>query len=349
MAEATEGDGWVSEGVVNNVVVMKKPPAVGEPPLTCIKGTGTLQVPPEFVMVVLTDDQYAQQLDDMLKDLRIVQEVIPKTVGILHLQYKAVWPTSGRDFVLVNFQGRVNDKTLIQGGTSIVDPRVPEDKAYVRGDCIVGGYVIKKVEGNPNACEVTYVGKLDLKGNIPAFVVNKAMASQPQCVNRLRGIVEPLYARAKGDAHLMRTLMDTVKINDLFANEQTASQSQAGHEEDMGVATEGVVAGGGGSSVRGGDLYSDGDDRNPDGSASMVEGEEEEMERAFTPPNLSTSEDDGEEGPGGSVAHKQLYKQLPLYVATQYEVSTRCVLLLLYILAFCCIVYTTGKCTRGLH
>ncbi|KAL5483737.1 hypothetical protein EMCRGX_G020148 [Ephydatia muelleri] len=266
MASATEMDGWVSEGMVNNA-------------------------PPEFVMVVLTDNQYAQQLDDMLKELRIVHEIIPKTVGLLHLQYKGVWPTTGRDFAMVNFQGRVDDRTIIQGGTSIVDSRVPEDKAYVRGDCLVGGYVIKSVEGDPSASQVTYVGKLDLKGNIPAFVVNKAMASQPQCVNRLRGVVEPLYARAKRDPQLMKRLTDNVKIADLYTPGLSAGSEDCalmGDVEDgdgvVGVATDG-----------GGHTH-----------------------------NKSMGAEDGEEGRvsvGGARNHKGKYKQLPQYIADDYEGS----------------------------
>eukprot|EP00731_Ephydatia_muelleri_P023799 Em0016g70a len=311
MASATEMDGWVSEGMVNNVSVMRKPPGPGEPPLTCIKGTGSCRPPPEFVMVVLTDNQYAQQLDDMLKELRIVHEIIPKTVGLLHLQYKGVWPTTGRDFAMVNFQGRVDDRTIIQGGTSIVDSRVPEDKAYVRGDCLVGGYVIKSVEGDPSASQVTYVGKLDLKGNIPAFVVNKAMASQPQCVNRLRGVVEPLYARAKRDPQLMKRLTDNVKIADLYTPGLSAGSEDCalmGDVEDgdgvVGVATDG-----------GGHTHNK--------SMGAEVGGEEEEQRAFTPPNLSSSED-GEEGRvsvGGARNHKGKYKQLPQYIADDYEGS----------------------------
>lgn len=304
MAKATESDGWVSDGVVNNVSVMRKPPGPGEPPLTCIKGTGVLQVPPEFVMVVLTNDQYAVQLDDMLKELRIVKEVIPKTVGILHLMYKAVWPTSGRDFVLVNFQGRVDSQTIIQGGTSVVDPSVPEEKGYVRGDCLVGGYVIKAIEDNPNACEVTYIGKLDLKGNIPTFVVNKAMASQPQCVNRLKSIVEPLFARAKRDAELMKTLTDSVKINSLFGDEPVGSSvdSQEKGEQESSEAV-GMAK--------------------PDPDVSQTfDGTEAEQERVFTPTNLSSSDGEEERNTIGTFCiDNQSYRQLPQYLADDYEGS----------------------------
>ena len=48
-----------------------------------------------------------------------------------------------------------------------------------------------------------------LVGNIPTMVVNRAMASQPMCVSRLRNMVEPLYSNPQKDPSTVEALKNT--------------------------------------------------------------------------------------------------------------------------------------------
>ena len=48
-----------------------------------------------------------------------------------------------------------------------------------------------------------------LLGNIPTMVVNKAMASQPMCVSRLRNMVEPLFNKPQSNPYTFETLNST--------------------------------------------------------------------------------------------------------------------------------------------
>ena len=90
----------------------------------------------------------------------------------------------------------------------------------------MGGYIIKDCPNNPATCEVTYMSQSDLKGyflnnimnlfnvshlvgSIPTMVVNKAMASQPMCVSRLRNMVEPLYSNPQKDPVTVEALNNT--------------------------------------------------------------------------------------------------------------------------------------------
>ena len=194
IALATERDGWVMMSNKQGVCAMKLPPKEGGSPLNCVKGTGLVNVPPKFVMHFLKDTTYTLQLDDMLKEARIMHVISP-AVQIVHMLYKGVWPTAPRDFGVLNISGERDNQTWLSAAISVEDSRIPNEKGYVRGRLECGGYVVRAVPGNPNVSEVTYVAQVDLKGSIPTMVTNKIADSQPQCVNKLRGIVEPLYAR----------------------------------------------------------------------------------------------------------------------------------------------------------
>ena len=211
VANGTEQDGWQVVGTTKNVFVMKKPPVKGKAPMNSVKGTGILKVPPEFAMRVLKDPSHTVELDDLLKESRIIHEV-SKAVHLVQLLYKAVWPTSPRDFSCLTIGGQLDYNTWISAGVSIEDPRMPPEKGYVRAHLESGGYVIRSIPDNPESCEVTYAAQVDLKGNIPAFAQNKIAESQPMCVNRLRDLTERLYTELKQSPQKMSEFEDNFHI-----------------------------------------------------------------------------------------------------------------------------------------
>lgn len=211
VANATEQDGWQVIGTTKDVFIMKKPPPKGAPPYNCVKGTGMVRAPPEFVLRFLKNPTNTQQLDDLLKESKIFHEV-SSAIHIVQLLYKAVWPTSPREFSVMSVSGQVDEHTWVQAGLSVQDPRIPEAKGYVRGDLVVGGYVIRSISGKPELSEVTYAVQADMKGSLPSFAVNKITESQPQCVSRLRNLVEPFYNSVKKDPQKLRELEETYEI-----------------------------------------------------------------------------------------------------------------------------------------
>ena len=215
IANATEDDGWIPLSAKSDVFAMKKPPPKGAPPINCVKGTGMVKAPPEFILRFLKDPSTTIKLDEFLKESKIVHEV-SGAVHIVHLLYKAVWPTSPRDFSIMSVSGQFDKQTWVEAGVSVQDPRIPQEKGYVRGELIVGGYVIRSVPDNPELSEVTYAAQVDLKGSIPTFVVNKITESQPQCVSRLRNLVEPLYVGMKSEGpQRLQEFEEMVKIDSL--------------------------------------------------------------------------------------------------------------------------------------
>ena len=219
-AEATEREGWAVVGTKQNVHIMKLVPQGGKSPMNCVKGTGPINVPPTFILRFLKDSTYITQLDDMLKEARKIH-VISGAVQLVQMLYKGVWPTSPRDFAVLSISGQLDPGTWISAGVSIEDTRIPQEKGHVRGHLEAGGYVIRAVPGKPDVSEVTYVAQVDLKGSIPSMVVNKIADSQPQCVNRLRNIVEPLYRQLSQNPQTLREYEEKFVIANLVPEPPT--------------------------------------------------------------------------------------------------------------------------------
>ena len=171
-----------------------------------------IRAPPQFLLRVLENPEYTIQLDDQLKEIRPIHKIDGTTSFLAHLLYKAVWPTAPRDFAFLGMACQWDDDTWIDAVCSIQDSRIPEEKGYVRADLLIGGYVIKACPGQPEMSDVTYIFKLDLKGNVPTFIVNKIGQAQPLCVNTLRNFAEPLYVEMKKDSQRLKEFEDTYPI-----------------------------------------------------------------------------------------------------------------------------------------
>lgn len=220
IADATVEDNWVILGTNKNVTVMKKLPEKGEAPVNCIKGTTTVLAPPDFILHLLISGSFVAELDSMLKEMRDIHTVSP-WIHLRHLTYKAVWPTTSRDFACLDVAGRLSSTVRVHAAMSITDSRIPEDKNCVRGEVLAGGYVICNVPGDPNKSLLTYVTQVDLKGNVPAWVVNKVTESQPLCAAEMRRIAENEYALAIRDPNKMRQWVENYPIYDIFPREES--------------------------------------------------------------------------------------------------------------------------------
>lgn len=242
-ADGSETEGWLVVGTTKNVNVMKKPAEKGEPPINSVKGVGLVKAPPTFIIRVLNDPSYTTILDDMLKESRVLYD-LSKSLHLVQLLYKGVWPTAPRDFSVLSIQGEVDERTWISSGISVEDPRIPEEKGYVRAQLDVGGYLIRSVPSEPEMSEVTYVARVDLKGNIPAFAVNKISQSQPLCVNRLRGLVEPLYAKMRDEPQKMKEFEEKFPIAMVVPPKPTPASEDKGHSAGRREAHVEDTAGG---------------------------------------------------------------------------------------------------------
>jgi hypothetical protein len=222
MSEEGVQDGWLDMGSSKDVHRMKKMPESSGPPINSVRGYGTINTPPEFLLRLLNDPTHATTLDDLLREARVVEK-LSDSVTLAQLLYKGVWPTSPRDLSILSIAGQVNASTWVSSGTSVTDPRIPQEKGYVRAELLGGGYVIKSIPDQPECCGVTYVACIDLKGSIPSFAVNKIAESQPMCVSNLRNLAERLYQQMKNDLPKL-TAFEEKPIPSVFSVKETVAE-----------------------------------------------------------------------------------------------------------------------------
>ena len=104
-------------------------------------------------------------------------------------RYKSFMFVSGRDFYnLIHW--RVEDSgTILFIGGSLESTTCPPKRGLVRGELVIGGWVLRPVNGG-NATEVSYVVNLDLKGKIPSIIVNQIVTKQPMQINIIRRFLD---------------------------------------------------------------------------------------------------------------------------------------------------------------
>lgn len=64
---------------------------------------------------------------------------------VTYMRYSAPWPVSHREFISVAFKV-LESKDKIYLGTKSCNYPYPADKKVVRGEIIVGGYVLEKID-----------------------------------------------------------------------------------------------------------------------------------------------------------------------------------------------------------
>lgn len=120
-------------------------------------------------------------------NLKRLHAVDDRTV-IRRLAYKAVWPTSARDFVVCTTWRELEDGSLIIATKFGDDSLAASPKGFVRGKILAGGYWIQPAPANGSAafdgilkdcCRVTLVAHTDLGGSIPVSLVNAVATTAP--------------------------------------------------------------------------------------------------------------------------------------------------------------------------
>eukprot|EP01138_Halocafeteria_seosinensis_P016490 gb/GECG01016821.1/.p1 GENE.gb/GECG01016821.1/~~gb/GECG01016821.1/.p1 ORF type:complete len:1017 (+),score=139.58 gb/GECG01016821.1/:1-3051(+) len=197
------------------------------------KGTGFVNFSRRAIRDMLVDLEKKPLTDSKFDDGRVIERLDSRST-VTYMRYKAVMPTSARDFC--NFtHWRVATPSEEEGGTlyiaakSVKHPECPEDKDCVRADLKIGGWVIRPIKGKKIAeeraaarsrgedpgpwptdvdidsegCECTYLVLIDLCGDIPGFVVGIVTQQQALLVAALR---EALEKEWKGKDSEMRRI-----------------------------------------------------------------------------------------------------------------------------------------------
>ena len=193
---------------------------VGTGELSSAMGTGRVNFSRRAIRDMLADLDKKHLTDERFDKGHVVERIDSRST-VTYMRYKAVTPTTARDFC--NFtHWRVMSSSEEEGGTlyfvakSVDHPKCPSLNECVRAHLEIGGWIIRPIRGkkiaegreakrargeDPGAwptdvdldtegCECTYLVLSDLKGSIPGFVVKKVTSQQAMLVESLREALE---------------------------------------------------------------------------------------------------------------------------------------------------------------
>ena len=180
------------------------------------KGFGIIDFSPQTILDVLLrpfTDPLTAALDPDMKFGRDVERPDGHT-SIAYLCYKGIWPVAERDMVIAAHWRVEPDRSIFFVAKSISEAAAAglgigsgagystaasvgsgPVKGRVRADLTIGGWHLKPIDGGRRT-EATYLASLDLKGNIPGFVVKQVTAGQPMLIHTMNSIIRDKAPKA---------------------------------------------------------------------------------------------------------------------------------------------------------
>lgn len=133
----------------------------------------------DAVITVLMDLKGRMAWDASLLEVQSLGTHGPDLDEVFYVGVKSPSGLSNRDYVKVRRFKKLEDGSYIVIERSTTHPNYPPRKNFVRAEVLLSGHLIQPVPGNPNACRVTNVSEIDLKGSIPGPVVNFLTTKAP--------------------------------------------------------------------------------------------------------------------------------------------------------------------------
>jgi len=140
------------------------------------------------IFKVLLDCKRQQELDGA-KQVHDMLKSISNHTWIEYVRFKAIWPTSARDFVNIAHWRLLQDGSvvIVAFGESAFDHLKPVEEGNVRGQIYPSGYLLQSTD---KGTLVKYIVNTDLKGSLPSTVIKFACYAQADAVNRLKGVLD---------------------------------------------------------------------------------------------------------------------------------------------------------------
>lgn len=173
--------------------VWDQPPKDGNTKINIVKVHVVYpDVDPAVLYDVLHDPDYRKEWDDkMIEGYEI--EKLNATNDVGYYSVKAPMGVSNRDFVnerswrvKENYNGKGGKEYVIMNH-SVLHPKVPEKKGFVRARSIRTGYLIRALENG--GCEFFYYTQTDPQGWIPAWLINQMTKTlAPSIIDNLKKV-----------------------------------------------------------------------------------------------------------------------------------------------------------------
>ncbi|XP_065662101.1 uncharacterized protein LOC100208202 isoform X3 [Hydra vulgaris] len=142
------------------------------------KGTGVINVPLGYVIQYVSSLSFKSEYDKMFESGTVVEVFCDNLTKIFNLKYVRIWPVSGRDFCSISIVRHLKDNIYGICVKAVEHPGCPAVSSHVRGNVLIGGFLLKVLSSDPPETELTYLARVELGGYIPQSVINKISAEQ---------------------------------------------------------------------------------------------------------------------------------------------------------------------------
>jgi hypothetical protein len=152
--------------------------------LKCIKGEGYIDFTAEQIAEYVRRDNVQKDYDDQFAEGGTVHNLSMNT-GFVFNRFKGVMFISGRDFCMLGITIKFPDGKIIICSKSHEHDDCPPHKKYVRGEVVIGGWILVPDKNDPNRTYAQYISHSDLKGNIPKKIVNNVSEKQGILITKI--------------------------------------------------------------------------------------------------------------------------------------------------------------------
>lgn len=208
-----EGGQWTLSKETKTITVYRK--SVPGLDIDAFKGVCEHRVRLEVLGSVLENIPGFVKWIDYLTESRVVKKNNENHL-FLYQRYDVIWPFSDRDCV-----GEVHVDRNYKAGKfeisihSVSNPQVPLSEDVVRLPVYIGTFIIEYIDRENT--RITYIGKFDFGGFIPAWFSNFLSSEIP--IRMLNGLIKEAlkeeYIRAAETSELRRKLEESIKNGDL--------------------------------------------------------------------------------------------------------------------------------------
>ena len=162
-------------------------------PIHAFKGVGLIKCPPRQVFDAIRNPMFRYKYDNMLKRIRIVAEIDAWT-QIVHMHHEArrCMLKTSRDFVFMTHgqEPQAPGEPYIHVGRSVDFAPCPPVKGVTRAEIMSSGWIIKPANADGSWSHLTYVARVDIKGDIPSGLWNMIGKRQPLAIYYIRKQLE---------------------------------------------------------------------------------------------------------------------------------------------------------------
>jgi len=174
-------------------------------PIKAGKARGLVPGSPALLLRILQSIDYYHEIDPMYAGGRVV-EMIDERHEVIYAAYSTGVQliVSPRDFIYLEGRRQMDDGTNMIACFSIERDDVPPVKGHVRGHIFESGWVISPVQPSPEDikqaglgkvstnewCEAMFLARVDVKGWIPTWLVNRLSAEMGEALHRLRKFIQ---------------------------------------------------------------------------------------------------------------------------------------------------------------